>query len=91
MNLRLFLTKKEIGIQTDKEDTYLNVLISSACEEIAAMGIKLKKDSYSDENLVARYAAWKYRTRKTGESMPDSLRFSIRNRLIHEKAGVKSD
>lgn len=89
--MRLFLTKKAIGIQTDKEDTYINALILTSCEEIEATGIRLKSDRISDDELVARYAAWKYRTRKTGEKMPDSLRFSIHNRLISEKGRCDND
>ena len=69
----LFLTKKAIGINTDKENDYLNALLNSSDEELRAMGIKLDKSSISDTDLKARYTAWKYRSRKTGEDMPASL------------------
>ena len=89
--MRLFLTKKAIGIQTDKEDTYINALILSSCEEIEATGIRLISSMISDDELIARYTAWKYRSRKTGENMPDSLKFAIHNRLIHEKGRCDRD
>ena len=83
---KLFLTKAHIGIYTDRENQFISSLIISAEEEIADLGIVLKK-TYSDDNLVAMYAAWMYRSRKSGEDKPKSLKYSLNTRLLKEKAG----
>ena len=87
--IQLILTKEIIDIASDKKDYFIKMLIISAKEELKDMGIILNSDT-SDQMLVAQYAAWMYRTRKTGEDKPRSLQYRIHNRLLKEK-GASDD
>lgn len=67
------------------QDSYLQMLITSAQEMITREGITLT-DSIEDGNLVVMYAAYLYRKRADDAPvMPRMLRYALNNRLFSQK------
>lgn len=87
MDAAILLTalKIDLGITSTAFDDRLNSRIATAQERIAAEGATLT-DSEGDQDLVVMYAAWLWRSRATGEKMPDMLRYALNNRVLGEKA-----
>lgn len=77
--------KIDLGITSTAFDDRLNSRIATAQERIAAEGATLT-DSDGDQDLVVMYAAWLWRSRVSGEKMPDMLRYALNNRVLGEKA-----
>lgn len=77
--------KTDLGISSDAFDVRLQSRIKTARERIQAEGATLT-DSESDRDLVVMYAAYLWRSRVTGEKMPDMLRLALNNRVLSEKA-----
>lgn len=77
--------KIDLGITSTAFDDRLNSRIATAQERIAAKGATLT-DSDGDQDLVVMYAAWLWRSRVSGEKMPDMLRYALNNRVLGEKA-----
>lgn len=77
--------KIDLGITSTAFDDRLNSRIATAQERIAAEGATLT-DSDGDQDLVVMYAAWLWRSRVSGEKMPDMLRYALNNRVLSEKA-----
>lgn len=77
--------KIDLGITSTAFDDRLNSRIATAQERIAAEGATLT-NSEGDQDLVVMYAAWLWRSRVTGEKMPDMLRYALNNRVLSEKA-----
>lgn len=77
--------KTDLGISSDAFDVRLQSRIKTARERIQAEGATLT-DSESDRDLVVMYAAYLWRSRVTGEKMPDMLRYALNNRVLGEKA-----
>lgn len=77
--------KIDLGITSTAFDDRLNSRIATAQERIAAEGATLT-DSEGDRDLVVMYAAWLWRSRVSGEKMPDMLRYALNNRVLGEKA-----
>ena len=77
--------KTDLGISSDAFDVRLQSRIKTARERIQAEGATLT-DSESDCDLVVMYAAYLWRSRVTGEKMPDMLRLALNNRVLSEKA-----
>lgn len=87
MDAAILLTalKIDLGITSTAFDDRLNSRIATAQERIAAEGATLT-NSEGDQDLVVMYAAWLWRSRATGEKMPDMLRYALNNRVLGEKA-----
>lgn len=87
MDAAILLTalKIDLGITSTAFDDRLSSRIATAQERIAAEGATLT-DSEGDQDLVVMYAAWLWRSRATGEKMPDMLRYALNNRVLGEKA-----
>lgn len=87
MDAAILLTalKIDLGITSTAFDDRLNSRIATAQERIAAEGATLT-NSEGDQDLVVMYAAWLWRSRATGEKMPDMLRYALTNRVLGEKA-----
>ena len=77
--------KTDLGISSDAFDVRLQSRIITARDRIQAEGATLT-DSESDRDLVVMYAAYLWRSRVTGEKMPDMLRYALNNRVLGEKA-----
>ena len=77
--------KTDLGIKSEAFDDRLLSRIGTAQELIAAEGATLT-DSEADRDLVVMYAAWLWRSRVTGEKMPDMLRYALNNRVLGQKA-----
>ena len=77
--------KTDLGISSSAFDDRLLSRIATAQERIAAEGATLS-NSEGDQDLVIMYAAWLWRSRVTGEKMPDMLRYALNNRVLSEKA-----
>ena len=83
----LEMTKSNLQIVQGNtlQDSYLQMLISSAQEMITREGITLT-DSIEDGNLVVMYAAYLYRKRADDAPvMPRMLRYALNNRLFSQK------
>lgn len=91
MNEALMLTvlKQDLEILHSEKDDYLLTLIGMAFDEIRREGVTLDEDNYTDNALVASYAAWLYRKRGASDTeMPRFLRYMLNNRLFSQKAGA---
>lgn len=77
--------KTDLGIKSEAFDDRLLSRIGTAQERIAAEGATLT-DSEADRDLVVMYAAWLWRSRVSGEKMPDMIRYALNNRVFGEKA-----
>lgn len=77
--------KTDLGIKSETFDDRLLSRIGTAQERIAAEGATLT-DSEADRDLVVMYAAWLWRSRVSGEKMPDMIRYALNNRVLGEKA-----
>jgi hypothetical protein len=80
--------KIDLQISSDALDSYLLDQIRAAQDYIKTEGITLKPESTGDQMLVAMYAAYLYRKRRsTGDDskMPRMLRWALNNRLFQEK------
>ena len=81
---RLNMLKIDLGITANVYDDRLTQYLQSAQKEIEREGVTLTT-SVDDSNIVIQYAAWMWRKRDTGESMPRMLRWQINNRLFSER------
>lgn len=77
--------KTDLGITSTAFDARLRSRIATAQERIAAEGATLT-NSEGDQDLVVMYAAWLWRSRVSGEKMPDMIRYALNNRVLGEKA-----
>lgn len=77
--------KTDLGIKSGTFDDRLLSRIETAQERIAAEGATLT-DSEADRDLIVMYAAWLWRSRVSGEKMPDMIRYALNNRVFGEKA-----
>lgn len=77
--------KTDLGIKSGTFDDRLLSRIETAQERIAAEGATLT-DSEADRDLIVMYAAWLWRSRVSGEKMPDMIRYALNNRVLGEKA-----
>lgn len=80
----LLLLKANLGISSNKRDTYLNSLLQSVYSELKAKGIHEVNELEKDHDLVmliVDYASWQYRSRGEG-SMPRNIQYRIRNRIV---------
>lgn len=89
--LVLPLLKANLGISSDKRDTYLIALLDSIVSELADKGIhRIIKEGSDDHDyimLVIDYASFQYRKRGE-ESMPRNIQYRIRNRIIKGVVGT---
>lgn len=74
-------TKMDIGISGNAYDQRLKEYIKSAKMEIQREGVVLD-DTTEDRDLVARYAAWMWKKRDTGEGIPRMIRWHLNNRIF---------
>lgn len=79
---KISLLKIQLGITTAAFDTVLEFYLHAAQIEITREGIALTDD---DLHLELMYAAWLWRKRDTGETMPRMLRYQLNNRVFAEK------
>lgn len=77
--------KVDLGIRSDAFDERLNARILAAQQRIGDLGVTLT-ETEEDKDLVLMYAAWLWRSRTTGEGMPQMLKSTLYNRLFGEKA-----
>lgn len=63
---------------------YLQGLIFTAGERIRDAGINLSPGQANDDQFTAMYAAWLYRSRVTGDGMPQMLKRELANRQVRE-------
>ena len=83
--------KIDLQISSDALDSFLLDKIHAAEEYISTEGITLDYANNGDIDLVEMYAAYLYRGRRnTGETskMPRMLRWTLNNRVFHEKAAI---
>lgn len=78
--------KLDIGLRSDRFDTRLLSRLSTAEEEITAMGIQLRNTS-ADRDLVVMYAGWLWKSRITGEGKPRMLQLALNNRIFRPREG----
>lgn len=83
--LLLAALKTDLGISTSVFDDRLAERLASSREEIRREGITLL-DTAEDRDLLVMHAAWKWRSRVTGEGMPRMLRWLMNNRIFSEEA-----
>ena len=84
----LTILKTDLQVSSPALDPYLSQLVRAARDFITTEGIALT-GSYSDEMLVAMYAAYLYRRRREeNEQMPRMLRWALNNRLFSQKGAV---
>lgn len=84
----LQVLKQDLQIAVGTKDTYLMRLIDQATDAIQMTGITLE-DTVGDGMLVENYAAFLFRGRREDGSLPRSLDFRLKSRLIHEKGAVQ--
>lgn len=88
----LEVTKADLQISVTAYDTLLNNYVEEAVQAITREGITLSasSDGFSIEDgvLVARYAAYLFRSRDQQTGMPRSLRYLLNNRLFSQKVRV---
>lgn len=77
--------KTDLGIRSNAYDDRLSARITVAQQRLGGLGITLA-DTEEDNDLVLMYAAWLWRSRVSGEGMPQMLRTTLYNRLFGEKA-----
>lgn len=72
---------------SDDQAAYLGNLLAQAARYIETKGIALDTASDEDNGLVARVAAWMYRSRATtGDNpMPAGLRSYLHDKLLQQK------
>lgn len=78
----LSMVKMDLGIVSGAYDQRLKEYIKSAKAAIEREGIKLISDSVEDMDIVARYAAWMWRKRDTGEGIPRMIRWQLNNKIF---------
>ena len=81
----LTIVKVDLGMSTTAYDTLIKGLIDSAKAAIKNEGINLIDSDAEDGMLIAEYAAFLYRNRKSKEGMTRSLRWRLNNRLLSKK------
>ena len=79
--------KTDLGIRSNVYDDRLTARITVAQQRLGGLGITLA-DTEEDNDLVLMYAAWLWRSRVSGEGMPQMLRTTLYNRLFGEKAAT---
>lgn len=86
METILELLKIDLGISHNKRDKYFTALIEAAKEELNRKGCNINVGAVDDQMLVVDYAAWQYRKRIDGASIPNNLQLRIRNRIIRRRS-----
>lgn len=84
----LTMLKVDLGITTDAYDERLNQYLASAKSMISREGVFLDETAPEDMQIIVMYAAWLWRRRDAGESMPRMIRWALNNRVFGEKMGV---
>jgi len=79
--------KVDLGIRSNAYDERLSARIEAARQRIGDLGVTLAETT-EDNDLVLMYAGWLWRSRTTGEGMPQMLRSTLYNRLFGEKAAT---
>lgn len=69
-------------------DERLSQYIEAATAAITRKGIVLT-DSVDDDHLVAVYAAWLWRDRRTGGGEPRMIQWMVHNRLFSQKGATE--
>lgn len=71
----------------DDQAAYLGNLLAQAARYIETKGIALDTASDEDNGLVARVAAWMYRSRATtaDNPLPSGLRSYLHDKLLQQK------
>lgn len=91
MDLYILLTalKVDLGISSSAFDDRLVSRLRTAMARIEHEGAKLC-NCEADRDLVVMYAAWLWRSRVTGETMPRMLRYTLNNRVLGQQAEVST-
>ena len=86
MNDAAILTsvKTDLGIMSNVYDTRLTEYIKGAEAAIKREGIALT-DNVEDRDLVARYAAWLWKKRDSGQGLPKMIRWQLNNKIFGKK------
>ena len=71
----------DAGITTNAYDQRLKEYVLAAKDSIEREGIKLS-DNLEDRDLVARYAAWMWKKRDSGQGLPKMIRWQMNNRIF---------
>ena len=89
----LNLTKANIGaLGSSIYDDLLNSFIDSAVPMIEREGITLNLEQTDDRSIVVGYASWLFWQRKQPNMpMPRWLRYSMNNKLMHQKAVIPDE
>lgn len=81
----LEIVKIDLGMSAKAYDKLVEGRIESAKAAIKNEGINLIEGDVEDSLLIADYAAFLHRDRKSKEGMPRSLRWRLNNRLLSER------
>ncbi|MBQ6815586.1 MAG: hypothetical protein IJP13_08625 [Lachnospiraceae bacterium] len=79
------LVKLDLGMSASAYNKLVEARIKSAKAAIKNEGINLIEGDDEDSLLIADYAAFLHRDRKSKEGMPRSLRWRLNNRLLSKK------
>lgn len=91
MDTMLELLKIDLGITHNKRDTYFTALIKAAKAELERKGCEIDEAAVDDQMLVVDYAAWQYRKRIDGGSVPNNIILRIRNRKLRKLSASGGD
>lgn len=82
--------KVDIGIKgTTAYDERLQQIIESSYQSIIEEGVStLDASNERDIELIVMYSSWVWNNRRTGDKMPQMLRWNLNNRIFSEKAKI---
>lgn len=82
--------KVDIGIKgTTAYDERLQEIIESSYQSIIEEGVATLDASIErDIELIVMYSSWVWNSRRTGDKMPQMLRWNLNNRIFSEKAKI---
>lgn len=82
--------KVDIGIKgTTAYDERLQEIIESSYQSIIEEGAATLDASIErDIELIVMYSSWVWNSRRTGDKMPQMLRWNLNNRIFSEKAKI---
>lgn len=82
--------KVDIGIKgTTAYDERLQEIIESSYQSIIEEGVATLDASIErDIELIVMYSSWVWNFRRTGDKMPQMLRWNLNNRIFSEKAKI---
>lgn len=75
----LMLLKLDLGLSSTARDEYFKTLIG-ACQSELEKKFRLDLTDLEDMILLTDFSVWRYRSRISGDPMPENLKFRIRNR-----------